>query len=578
MPNTRKMKWGVFLIAGLALAASLIVAPLGAYAADVPTPELKDTHEFDNLAYWDHSPSGRYVLCFDSSTYKMNLLDTTDWSLTAVEIDSSGPDWHSAYCFSVDEKTFYCFNRKNKSVVVYDLSNDKSKEYPLGSAVPSEALDRCSVEIKLQISKDNKTLYITSVIEEDPYSNRYDGYVLFSIVDFKNGNISTKYEYSAPSDDYTLVGPAWISNDGKYGYVMRVYSGEETENDQSGVRHDVATIDLNAKKVINTSEIDDSSVTPNATSNTYKVVVNDDGATIDWACYVSKEGDVASYAQNCLQAKPFNQDGSLAFGGRYVDCDGHYADSDGYANYSDLGSVELSVIDTKSGETKWETNCSLDLLALRSLFAVEEKLCPVSLSSDGAYLLACGPDDNSNYLMYLTDTKTGAYSQVTLKGCLEHGGFDDCDYSRSVWFSKDDSLIYFVQYEDEDFGFSVDVYKSGFSNAPTLSGPQEEGAGSLPSNLIFIVAITVIFLAAGVGGFVVICMRKHSKGYAATANGTISAAPQQTVPQNFVGQQTQAQLQQAPMPLEAPRFCGSCGGPLVPGTRFCPHCGAPVKH
>lgn len=139
-------------------------------------------------------------------------------------------------------------------------------------------------------------------------------------------------------------------------------------------------------------------------------------------------------------------------------------------------------------------------------------------------------------------------------------------------------MIYFVQYKDDDFGFSVDVYRSGFSNASTLSDPQEEGAGSLPSNLIFIVAIMVIFLTAGVGGFVVIRMRKHSKGYAATANGTISAAPQQTVPQNFVGQQTQAQLQQAPMPLEAPRFCGSCGGPLVPGTRFCPHCGAPVKH
>ena len=43
MPKTRKMKWGGLLIAGLALAASLIVAPLSVYAADVPTPELKDS-------------------------------------------------------------------------------------------------------------------------------------------------------------------------------------------------------------------------------------------------------------------------------------------------------------------------------------------------------------------------------------------------------------------------------------------------------------------------------------------------------------------------------------------------------
>lgn len=108
----------------------------------------------------------------------MNLLDTTDWSLTEVEIDSSGPDWQSAYCFSADEKTFYCFNRKNKSVVVHDLSNDKSKEYPLGSAVSSDALDGSSAKIRFQISKDNKTLYITSVINDVKYLGSY--YVFFS--------------------------------------------------------------------------------------------------------------------------------------------------------------------------------------------------------------------------------------------------------------------------------------------------------------------------------------------------------------------------------------------------------------
>lgn len=392
--------------------------------------------------------------------------------------------------------------------------------------------------------------------------------MLFSIVNFKNGNISTKYEYSAPSDDYTLSGPAWISSDGKYGYVRRFYSGEETENDQSGARCDVATIDLNTKKVVNTSEIDDSSVV----SGTYKVVVNDDGAAMDLACYVSKEGDVASYLQHALSTKPFNQDGSLAFGGHYADSDGRGSSS------SDLGSLELSVIDTKSGETKWETNCSLDLLILRTSFSVKENLCPVSLSGDGAYLLACGPDDNNNYLMYLTDTKTGAYSQVNLKGCLEHGRFDDCDYSRSVWFSKDDSLIYFVQYKDEDFGFSVDVYRSGFSNASILSDPQEEGAGSSPSTLIFIVAIMVIFLAAGVGGLFVLCVRKGSRKRSAMANGVIPTMQQGVMLQSGVAQPTQAQQRRVSMPSNAPRFCGSCGGPLVPGTRFCPHCGAPVKH
>lgn len=84
MPRTRKMKWGGLLIAGLALAASLIVAPLGAYAADVPTPELKDSYVLDNSFYVGHSPSGRYVLYVDESTGKTCLLDAKDGSHVEV--------------------------------------------------------------------------------------------------------------------------------------------------------------------------------------------------------------------------------------------------------------------------------------------------------------------------------------------------------------------------------------------------------------------------------------------------------------------------------------------------------------
>ena len=62
MPRMRKMKWGMLLTAGLALAASLVAAPFGAYAADIPTPELKDTYELENSIYVGRSPSGRYVL------------------------------------------------------------------------------------------------------------------------------------------------------------------------------------------------------------------------------------------------------------------------------------------------------------------------------------------------------------------------------------------------------------------------------------------------------------------------------------------------------------------------------------
>lgn len=160
MPRTRKMKWGGLLVAGLALVTSLVAAPLGAYAAVVPTPELKDTYELDNSVYVNRSPSGRYALYGDRSEQKIYLLDTEDWSRTIVEIDTNSDDYNNAFCFSADEGTFYCFNRANDSVIAYDLSKDESEEYPLGSAVPSDVLDGDGGHVRLQISKDNKALYI----------------------------------------------------------------------------------------------------------------------------------------------------------------------------------------------------------------------------------------------------------------------------------------------------------------------------------------------------------------------------------------------------------------------------------
>ena len=105
MPKKRKMKWGMLLTAGLSLAASLVVAPLGAYAADVPTPELKDTYELENSVYVNRSPSGRYVLYGDKSesVEKFYLLDTQDWSRTVVETTYLGDDYKNAHCFSADE-------------------------------------------------------------------------------------------------------------------------------------------------------------------------------------------------------------------------------------------------------------------------------------------------------------------------------------------------------------------------------------------------------------------------------------------------------------------------------------------
>lgn len=190
--------------------------------------------------------------------------------------------------------------------------------------------------------------------------------------------------------------------------------------------------------------------------------------------------------------------------------------------------------------------------------------------------MANGEDDNDNNLLYLIDTKTGAHSQLNLRGSLEYDRVGDDDYWGSAWFSKDCSLIYAVQ-DNKDDGFRIDVYKSGISRQSLSSDSQKEDSSS-SFNPIFIVVIVAILIAAGVGGFFIIRMRKHSKAFATAANNTAYTTPQQTMPQNYVGQQVQAQPQQAPAPSDAPRFCSSCGSPLTPDSQFCPHCGAPVKH
>ena len=546
MPRMRNMKWGMLLTAGLALAASLVAAPFGAYAADIPTPELKDTYELENSIYVGRSPSGRYVLYGDVSEEQFYLLDTDDWSRTIVEIDASSDDYKNAYCFSADEGTFYCFDRTNDSVIAYDLSNGESEEYPLGSAAPSDVLDDDDGDVRLQISKDNKSLFITSLVYD---SRSEDYYAVFSVIDFKNSNTTTKYEYTS-SDDYSLDGPAWISNDGKYGYVIRDYRGDDYD---SHSYYDVVTLDLKAKETVNTSEFDRSGD---------RVVVNDGGAAIGPSLYVSKKGDATSIYYSNLEHNSINQDGTLALGLYNEDSHGLGSSS------SELESLEMIVVDNKTGETKWRTKYPNDLP-----FVSGDGYG--ALSNDGRFALANGEDDNDNNLLYLIDTKTGAHSQLNLRGSLEYDRVGDDDYWGSAWFSKDCSLIYAVQ-DNKDDGFRIDVYKSGISQQSLSSDSQKEDNSS-SFNPIFIVVIVAILIAAGVGGFFIIRMRKHSKAFATAGNSTAYTAPQQTMPQNYVGQQAQAQPQQAPALSDAPRFCSSCGSPLTPDSQFCPHCGAPVK-
>lgn len=552
---------GGLLIAGLALAASLIVAPLSVYAADVPTPELKDSYVLDNSAYAGHSPSGRYVLYVDESTGKTCLLDAKDGSHAEVANvkDNDGYYYDLPFCFSAKEDFLCCLDNTNNSVAVYDISKGQSKEYPLGSYIPSAALEDDSSYggVKFQISKDNKSLCITSFVydSDQSYSNGGSISIVFNVVDLKSGNTTSKCEYLL-SDDYRL-GNAWISNDGKYGYVVR---GNGDPKDSSYYL-DVVTIDLKSQQTINTSKIDD--------YGSVGIFVCDDGAYGD-GTFVSKTGEVTFADSSNLDYCSHNQDVSLTLGLSKEET-GDYRGS----GSSDLGDREMAVIDNRTGKIKWKTNIPADYAQYEK---DSEYACGYGgMSSDGAYVLSFYRDEDFNCSLFLMDTKTGEYSQVHLKSYLE---YDYASYTHfSTWFSKDDSLIYAAQREGDasDTGFRVDVYKSGITGNSLLSIAQDED-GSFALNPVAIILFAALVVVCGVVSLLILSVRKASRRSVASAATVDYAAFRSVASQGDSSAWAQVHPRQTSVPIDCPRFCGSCGGPLVPGTRFCPHCGAPVKH
>ena len=560
---------GGLLIAGLALAASLIVAPLDAYAADVPTPELKDSYVLDNSFYVGHSPSGRYVLYTDESTGKTCLLDAKDGSCAEVSNVKVDDIYHNSdlpFCFSVKEDFLYCLDNTNNSVVVYDISKGQTEEYPLGSYIPSAALEDDSSYggVKFQISKDNKSLCITSIVCGPNWgtlaSNGASATIVFNVVDLKNGNTTSKCEYTL-SDDRPLgnvcfVGNAWISNDGKYGYVVH---GNGDPYDYS-YDFDVATIDLKSQQTVNTSKINGFD-----RSGSFGIFVCDDGAYGD-GTFVSKTGEVTFADSSNLDYCSYNQDASLTLGLSKEEA-GDYRGS----GSSDLGDREMAVIDNRTGKIKWKTNIPAD-------YAQYEELTDYGyggMSSDGAYALSFGWDRDSNSsLLFLMDTKTGEYSQVQLKEEYDYALFTD-----SSWFSKDDSLIYAAQSvgTSPQRGIRVDVYKSGITRNSLLSIAQDED-GTFALNPVAIILFAALVVVCGVVSFFILRVRKTSRRSVAPAATVDYAAFRSAASQGDSSAWAQVHPPQTSVPIDCLRFCGSCGGPLVPGTRFCPHCGAPVKH
>lgn len=502
------------------------------------------------------------MLYADESTGKTCLLDAKDGSCAEVsndKVDINHDYYDLPFCFSAKEDFLCCLNNTNNSVAVYDISKGQTEEYPLGSYIPSAALEDDSSYggVKFQISKDNKSLFITSFVydSDQPYSDGGSISIEFNIVDLKNGNTTSKCKYECPLSDDCLLGNAWISNDGKYGYVVR----ENGDPKDSSNYLDVATIDLKTQQTINTSKIDD--------YGSAGIFVCDDGAYGD-GTFVSKTGEVTFADSSNLDYRSHNQDVSLTLG----------LSKEGAVDYrgsgsSDLGDREMAVIDNRTGKTKWKTNIPAD-------YAQYEEFSQYGyggMSSDGAYVLSFCRDEDFNCSLFLMDTKTGEYSQAHLKSYLEYDYAPYTDFS--TWFSKDDSLIYAAQREGDasDTGFRVDVYKSGITRNSLLSIAQDED-GTFALNPVAIILFAALVVVCGVVSLLILSVRKASRRSVAPAATVDYAAFRSAASQGDSSAQAQVYSRQTSVPIDCPRFCGSCGGPLVPGTRFCPHCGAPVKH
>lgn len=489
---------------------------------------------------FDRSLSGKYLILkqgYSGDGTQLLVVNADDGSQIKAstfidDYDCRGGDYRGAYCFSNKEDFFYSYDPEQSEIIGYPLGDKGELE---STPVDPSAVERNLWQLGL--SDDGNTFFLTS---SDTLSVR------FSKIDRKTGKVLSVYSAPFFEDNSCASSSAWTSLDGKYGYVN--YS----------LGYKLTTINLDSETIDN--EISTQGLELPSLGSPMRVMA--DGTLFSSGVFVSNKGEIAAtnerkeLLEHSIHELSYSADGSLT--GMLSSQPG----GGGSSSSERVSECSLSVVDSVTGKTKWKSSFSTKNYGPYTYIS--------SLSSDGAFALAYTADGNGSGLLYLVDTKTGSSSQISLKIGYDKSGVGP------AYFSQDNSKVYVVR-DLSDGSASIDVYEIGASGGPLSPAAQHDG-DSFSLNPIIIVVVVAILLAAGVGGFVVIRMRKHSKGYAATANGTILAAPQQAMPQNFVGQQAQAQPQQAPAPSDAPRFCSSCGSPLTPDSQFCPHCGAPVKH
>lgn len=543
MPRTRKMKWGGLLIAGLALAASLIVAPLGAYAADVPTPEFKETYTVESAERAVcRSLSGKYIVFNEDNNGDPGdygtVLNVEDGTQKRIKMSLEN-SWDGYCCFSSDEKTLYAYDEDSLSVTAYDLSSNKSKTYKLGSSVIADG--RAS---RFQLSEDGKSFLFFSgsrSIQFCKYNFEKDEIEEQFAID--DDNLGVEPSSEVIRDDY------WLSSDGMYGYI--VFDGSEDGKSCNKI----VTYDLGTASIANivSVELD----TENSYGAVYPLglcfsgipITSDKGTVLNNGALLSKNGEMTNDAVCGLSEPDYpNEDDGICS----VNSSGSLAL---IAQGNDTSSDEVAVYDCASGKQGEKVKPSSPVGAYGSL------------SNDGRYVLGIKTNSDNNDKMVLLDLNKNVASKTPLKS------------GDRLWFADDDTLVCSMGHAEK--GIRVDVYKSNIARSPLKTASSGKAEESFLFSPVIVGAI-VVALAVVVIVVVFVVRRKMASRVATDSGATPlgSAADSQINPSRqqgslrFSGEQ---QFHQATTSMDGPRFCASCGTPLVPDAKFCPHCGTPIK-
>lgn len=526
------------LIAGLALAASLIVAPLGAYAADVPTPEFKETYTVESAERAVcRSLSGKYIVFNEDNNGDPGdygtVLNVEDGTQKRIKMSLEN-SWDGYCCFSSDEKTLYAYDEDSLSVTAYDLSSNKSKTYKLGSSVIADG--RAS---RFQLSEDGKSFLFLSgsrSIQFCKYNFEKDEIEEQFAID--DDNLGVEPSSEVIRDDY------WLSSDGMYGYI--VFDGSEDGKSCNKI----VTYDLGTASIANivSVELD----TENSYGAVYPLglcfsgipITSDKGTVLNNGALLSKNGEMTNDAVCGLSEPDYpNEDDGICS----VNSSGSLAL---IAQGNDTSSDEVAVYDCASGKQGEKVKPSSPVGAYGSL------------SNDGRYVLGIKTNSDNNDKMVLLDLNKNVASKTPLKS------------GDRLWFADDDTLVCSMGHAEK--GIRVDVYKSNIARSPLKTASSGKAEESFLFSPVIVGAI-VVALAVVVIVIVFVVRRKMASRVATDSGATPlgSAADSQINPSRqqgslrFSGEQ---QFHQATTSMDGPRFCASCGTPLVPDAKFCPHC------